>query len=189
MANIRGATLKPLVAALAAAACLAGSVVRAAPLVSQFCPQNDPLSYRPPGLPADLVSPRAPAGFGPYADAHPGEAAEAGGSLAGVRPVPRPLGLLGRLRLTAFVLFLFPQYSLALASEAPPPPPPSLHERQALTAGGGTRLPHEEWTWNFPNLELPPRTPPVSEAPEPTTLFSGALGAVLAVSFACRRRS
>jgi len=70
---------------------------------------------------------------------------------------------------------MFPQYSLAISSEAPPPAPPSLVETTALTGGGGLLPPHGGLT-SFPSLDLPPLSPPVSEAPEPTTLLSGALG-------------
>jgi hypothetical protein len=183
------AHLKPFVAALAVAACLATPALRAAPLVSQFRPENAPASCRWRPIQGETGPARSPAYYGPYADLHAADAADAQlPQPAAGRIGSRGLGLLGRLRLSAFVLFMFPQYSLAISSEAPPPAPPSLLHPTAVTGGGGSLPPHGESTSPFPSLDVPPLSPPVSEAPEPTTLLSGALGAFLAGTFACWRR-
>jgi hypothetical protein len=185
---------KPFVAALAVVAFLTVPAVRAAPLVSQFRPDNEPTgclarAARAGGV--DLVPARLPVGFGPYADLGALDAAEpeARAGTAG----PRPLGLLGRLRLSAFLLFLFPQHTLAIPSKSPPPPPPSLIAPASFFTGGqGLVPPNHTQTLSLPPFGLPPilppSVPPVAEAPEPATLLSGALGAVLAGAFACWRR-
>jgi hypothetical protein len=178
------ARIAPFAAALAVAACLATPDVHAAPLVSQFRADTQLLT---PGS-ENPVPCKALARFAGYDELHAANEEEAAPPAlsADERTPGSPWRvILGQLRVRALLLFLFPQYTGTIAS--PPPAPPSLVEMQPVPLTSVV-LNSVEAPWPF-DFSLPPLTPPpVSEAPEPTTLLSAAVGACLIGAFGCWRR-
>jgi hypothetical protein len=186
MGGAREGRCIPFAAALALAAGLATPAAHAAPLVSQFRSES---AFLIPGsdiMPAASASSTFRASFGPYADLEAADAEDGPASPALEAGSPG-LALLGRLRLSAFLLFLFPQYTQAITP--PPPAPPTLVETPTLphTAVVLNSV-HGPWTFPFVSVPTVHSPPPVSELPEPATLLSGTVGAGIAGAFACWRR-